>query len=71
VGCDGLWKRRKTARGKLYIDNGCTTREDTQKYVNVGDYCGLSGLTANFKTAEFAQKSLDDRAGCYNLSSKR
>lgn len=49
--------------GKLYIDIGCKSREETEKHVNVGD-------TANF-TGDFyvhggnaISKAMDDRSGC-------
>ena len=36
VGCDGPVEEAKNQAGKLYIDIGTTSKEDTEKYVKIG-----------------------------------
>lgn len=67
VGCDGPVEEAKNNSGKLYIDIGCTTKEDTEKYVKVGDYCGFIGNYYELQNERIVSKSFDDRAGCYVL----
>ncbi len=67
VGCDGPIEEAKNDSGKLYIDIGCTTKEDTEKYVKVGDYCGFIGNYYELQNERIVSKSFDNRAGCYIL----
>ena len=67
VGCDGDIEEAKNDVGKIYIDIGCVTKEDTEKYVKVGDYCSFIGDFYELKDNKICSKSLDDRAGCYML----
>ena len=67
VGCDGNIEEAKNDTGKLYIDIGCTTKEEAEKYVHVGDYCGFIGNFYELPEGRICSKSLDDRAGCYML----
>lgn len=57
----------KNDAGKLYIDIGCTTKEDAEKYVQVGDYCGFIGPWYELQNGRISAKSFDDRAGCFLL----
>lgn len=67
VGCEGPIEEAKNNSGKLYIDIGCTTKEDTEKYVKVGDYCGFIGNYYELKNGRITAKSFDNRVGCYIL----
>lgn len=67
VGCEGPIEEAKNSARKLYIDIGCTTKEETEKYVKVGDYCGFIGPWYELKNNKVAAKTFDDRAGCYML----
>lgn len=67
VGCVGSLEEAKNDVNKLYIDIGCTTKEETQKYVNVGDYCGFIGLWYELQNGRICTKTLDNRLGCYLL----
>ncbi len=51
----------------LYIDIGCTTREDAEKKVNVGDYGVLDSETEMISDTKIKAKALDDRVGCFAL----
>ncbi|MGI5970705.1 MAG: M42 family metallopeptidase [Oscillospiraceae bacterium] len=67
VGCAGTIEDAKNDVAKLYIDIGCKTREETEKYVKAGDYCGFIGAFHELKNGCVSAKSLDDRVGCYML----
>ncbi|MGN0658267.1 MAG: M42 family metallopeptidase [Emergencia sp.] len=67
VGCDGPVEEAKNDSGRLYIDIGCTSKEDTEKYVKVGDYCGFIGNYYELKNEKIVSKSFDNRVGCYIL----
>ena len=67
VGCEGPIEEAKNDSGKLYIDIGCTTKEETEKYVKVGDYCGFIGNYYELKNGRITAKSFDNRVGCYVL----
>lgn len=67
VGCEGNIEEAKNDAGKLYIDIGCTTKEDTEKYVKVGDYAGFAGEYYELQNDKVSAKSFDDRAGCFML----
>jgi len=65
VGCEGEIEKAKNDAAKLYVDVGCTKKEDTEKHVKIGDYCGFIGKYYELKNNKVTSKSLDDRAGCY------
>ena len=65
VGCECNIEDAKNDPGKLYIDIGCTSKEDAEKYVKVGDYCGFIGNWYELKNNLVCAKTFDDRAGCY------
>lgn len=67
VGCTCSIEEAKNDASKLYVDIGCTTREDAEKYVKVGDYCGFIGSYYELQNNCICAKSLDDRAGCYMM----
>lgn len=67
VGCCGPIEDAKNDSGKLFIDIGCTTKEDAEKYVKVGDYCGFVGPCYELQNDRISAKSFDDRAGCFLL----
>lgn len=67
VGCEGPIEEAKNSAAKLYVDIGCTTKEDAEKYVKVGDYCGFIGTYYELKNERITAKSFDNRVGCYVL----
>ena len=71
VGCDGKIEDAKNDSGKLYIDIGCTSKEDTEKYVKVGDYAGFVGPWYELQNGRVSAKTFDDRVGCFMRSEER
>ena len=67
VGCMGDIEEAKNDAGKLYIDIGCKTKEDVEKYVKVGDYCGFMPAFYELKNNLVCAKTFDNRVGCYML----
>ncbi|WP_313346027.1 M42 family metallopeptidase [Sedimentibacter sp.] len=68
VGCAGNIEDAKNNSSKLYIDIGCTSKEEAAQYINVGDYCGFLGPYHELCNGRISAKSLDDRVGCYVLT---
>ncbi len=64
VGCTCPIEEAKNDASKLYVDIGCTGKEETEKHVKVGDYCGFVGPYYELKNECVTAKSLDDRVGC-------
>jgi len=67
VGCEGDIESAKNDAGRLYSDIGCTSKEDAEQYVKVGDYCGFIGQYYELKNERITAKSFDNRVGCYIL----
>ncbi|MBM6989922.1 MAG: M42 family metallopeptidase [Mobilibacterium timonense] len=67
VGCDGPVEEAKNKAQQLYIDIGCDSKEETEKYVQVGDYAGFIGNWYEMKGDKITAKTFDDRAGCYAM----
>lgn len=67
VGCMGTIEEAQNKVEKLFIDIGCTTREQALEHVKVGDYCGFIGPWYELPNGRVCSKSLDDRVGCYIL----
>lgn len=67
VGCQGTIEEAANKAEKLYIDIGATSKEDAQKYVNIGDACGYMGEYLSLENDRICSKSLDNRIGCYQL----
>lgn len=67
VGCDGPVEEAQNKAQALYIDIGCTNKEETMKYVQPGDYCGFIGKYYELQNGRISAKSLDDRVACYVL----
>ena len=67
VGCDGPVEEAQNKAQALYIDIGCTSKEETMKYVQPGDYCGVIGKYYELQNDRISAKSLDDRVACYVL----
>ena len=67
VGCVGPIEDVRRDIGKLFIDIGCTTKEQAEKYVKVGDMCGFIGTYHELPEGRVTAKSLDDRIGCLLL----
>ena len=67
VGCDENIEEVKNDITKLYVDIGCTSKEETEKYVKVGDYCGFYGPFCEMAGDRICAKTFDDRVGCFML----
>ena len=67
VGCDGKIEEACNRAQNLYVDIGCTTKEETEQYVKVGDYCGFIGEWHELQNGRISAKTFDDRVGCYIL----
>lgn len=67
VGCDGPIEEAHNKAQSLYIDIGCTSKEETMKYIKPGDYCGFIGGWYELLNDRICSKSFDDRVGCYLL----
>lgn len=67
IGCDGDIESAQNDTGKLFIDIGCTSKEDVEKYVKIGDYCGFIGHYYELQNERICSKSFDNRVGCYML----
>ena len=67
VSCMGPIEEAGNKAGKLYIDIGATSKEDAQKYVNLGDACGYMGEYLSLANDRVCAKTLDNRIGCYQL----
>jgi len=67
VGCVGNIEEAKNEVSKLFIDIGCTTKEEAEKHIKVGDYCGFYGPFHELQNGRLCAKSFDDRAGCWML----
>lgn len=67
VGCDIPVEESKNRAQELYIDIGCTSKEETEHYVQVGDYCGFIGAWHEMANGRITAKTFDDRAGCFAL----
>jgi len=51
---------------KMYIDIGCSSREEAEKVVKIGDCCAFVPNYLEFPgTTRVAAKALDDRIGCH------
>ncbi len=50
---------------ELYVDLGCSTKEEAEKVVNVGDHCCLKGEYEELPGGRVSSKALDDRIGCW------
>ncbi len=48
----------------LYIDIGATSKEDAEKYVNIGDYASFQSDYIEFGDNLIKAKALDNRVGC-------
>lgn len=55
---------KAVAIDKLYIDIGSSSKEDTEKLVNIGDYVVFKSDYVEFGDNMIKAKALDDRAGC-------
>lgn len=48
----------------LYIDIGCTSREEAEKLVSLGDFCSFDDTVVEFGSGWLKAKAIDDRVGC-------
>ncbi|HIQ86121.1 MAG TPA: M20/M25/M40 family metallo-hydrolase [Candidatus Scatomorpha gallistercoris] len=67
VGCMGAIEDAHNDVGKLYIDIGAKSKEDAEKYVQVGSVCGYYGEYLPLKNGLVTAKSFDDRTGCFQM----
>lgn len=52
----------------MYIDIGARSKEEAQKYVNIGDYAVFATQFAEFGDGYYKGKAFDDRTGCAVLA---
>lgn len=50
---------------KMYIDIGCSSKEEAEKLVQAGDYCCFVPNYIELPENKVSGKALDDRIGCY------
>lgn len=50
---------------KMYIDIGCSSKEEAEKLVKAGDYCCFVPNYVELPENKVSGKALDDRIGCY------
>lgn len=55
---------KATPIDKMYIDIGATSKEDAEKYVEVGDYAVFDSDFVRFGDGMIKGKAVDDRLGC-------
>lgn len=67
VSCVGQIEDVHRDISKLFIDIGCASKEQAEKYVKVGDMCGFIGAYHELPEGRITAKSLDDRIGCLLL----
>lgn len=67
IGAEADEFTKKPSLSKLYIDIGCSTEDDTKKYVSIGD---MGVFVGNFYESNDAiiSKALDNRSGCFVLA---
>lgn len=66
-GCMGAVEDANNDIGKLYIDIGARSKEEALNYVKVGSVCGFCGEYIELLNDRICTKTLDDRAGCFQL----
>lgn len=55
---------KATPINKMYIDIGATSKEDAEKYVEIGDYAVFDSDFVRFGDGMIKGKAIDDRLGC-------
>ena len=67
VGCYGPIEEAKNQIEKLFVDIGCSKKEETEKLVRIGDCCTYEGKYVHLADDRICSVALDDRLGCYQL----
>ena len=62
--CDADEGKNVPATDKMYIDIGSTSKEQTEKYVSVGDSVHFVSDFVKFGNNKIKAKAIDDRFGC-------
>ncbi len=62
--CDSDEKKAVPSIDDMRIDIGCSTKEETEQYVQMGDIAAFVGDWMPFGDHKIKAKALDDRAGC-------
>ncbi len=66
IGCNDSMDSIKAGDiNKLYVDIGCSSKEEAEKLVKVGDYACFEGEYEELPGNRVSTKALDDRIGCY------
>lgn len=66
IGCSDKMDNVKAGDiDKLYVDIGCSSKEEAEKLVKVGDYACYEGEYEELPGNRVSSKALDDRIGCY------
>ena len=62
--CDGDEAHKVSELSKMYIDIGASTKEEAEKYVEIGDAVYFKSDFVEFGSSKIKAKAIDDRFGC-------
>ena len=62
--CDGDEAHKVSELSKIYIDIGASTKEEAEKYVEIGDAVYFKSDFVEFGSSKIKAKAIDDRFGC-------
>lgn len=62
--CDGDEAHKVSELSKMYIDIGASTKEEAEKYVEIGDAGYFKSDFVEFGSSKIKAKAIDDRFGC-------
>jgi endoglucanase len=57
-------RRTVYAMSAMYVDFGCETKEEAEKFVSIGDFIAFNSEFTRFGDNQIKAKALDDRVGC-------
>ncbi len=57
-------RKKALTLNDLYIDIGCSSQKETEKFVSPGDYIAFDSKYTEFGRNRIKAKALDDRVGC-------
>ncbi|MDD2268237.1 MAG: M42 family metallopeptidase [Eubacteriales bacterium] len=60
-------REKTTPKNKMYIDIGCDSREEAEKFIGVGDTGSFVPNFEHFGDGFIKSKAIDDRFGCQTL----
>ena len=65
--CDGDESTNVPDTDKMYIDIGSTSKQETEKYVSIGDSVYFDSDFVRFGNGKIKAKAIDDRFGCATM----